>query len=75
MRPAIAHQACAMAFDVLQKLGEGDPTHGVEDDASESAPLSGTTRSHDELSFWFNLRPRLVVQPTDLLQMCAGTLS
>ena len=54
-----------MVFDVLQKLGEGDPIHGVEDDASESAPLSGTTRGHDEFSFRFNLKPRLVMQPTD----------
>ena len=63
--PAVAHQACAMVFNVLQQLEEGDPIHGVEDDTSKSAPLSGTTRGHNEFSFRFNLKPRLVVQPTN----------
>ena len=64
-RSAVAHHACAVVFDVLQKLGDGDPVHIVENDASKSAPLSGTSCGHDELSFCFDLKPRLVMQPAN----------
>ena len=40
---------------------KGDTVNSVENDTSRTAPLSGNSSSHDELSSWLDLKPGMVM--------------